>query len=151
MIYLGLIKKDIEEYIQRMIDKMDQRGQISVEYILLAAIVMFIVIAFGWVITNETELNSVASAVKMGAENGTTYASILNPTMQPVRVTSVDTNGDDNVTIEVRFSSNVNSINETILKSIDDSLASSGYDTDSFGDSKLYLQTNRHNYTIVLM
>jgi len=33
MKYPVLIKKDIEEYIQRMIDKMDQRGQISVEYI----------------------------------------------------------------------------------------------------------------------
>ncbi len=32
---------------------MDQRGQISVEYILLAAIVMLIVIVFGWVIANE--------------------------------------------------------------------------------------------------
>lgn len=134
-----------------MIDKMDQKGQISVEYILLAAIVLFIVIAFGWVITNESELNSVASAVKMGAENGTTYSSILNPQMQPVRVTSVDTNGDDNVTIEVRFSSSVNSINETILKSINNSLAGSGYHANNFSESKLYLETNRHNYTIILV
>jgi len=130
---------------------MDQRGQISVEYILIAAIVMFIVIAFGWVVANESELNSVALSVKMGAENGTTYASIINPQMQPVRVTGVDMNGEDDVTIEVRFSSSVESINETILNSIKNSLASSGYDSTSFGDSKLYLQTNRHSYTVILV
>lgn len=134
-----------------MIDKMDQRGQISVEYILIAAIVMFIVIAFGWVVANESELNSVALSVKMGAENGTTYASIINPQMQPVRVTGVDMNGEDDVTIEVRFSSSVESINETILNSIKNSLASSGYDSTSFSDSKLYLQTNRHSYTVILV
>ncbi len=130
---------------------MDQRGQISVEYILIAAIVMFIVIAFGWVVANESELNSVALSVKMGAENGTTYASIINPQMQPVRVTGVDMNGEDDVTIEVRFSSSVESINETILNSIKNSLASSGYDSTSFSDSKLYLQTNRHSYTVILV
>jgi uncharacterized protein (UPF0333 family) len=151
MKYPVLIKKDIEEYIQRMIDKMDQRGQISVEYILIAAIVMFIVMAFGWVVANESELNSVASAVKMGAENGTTYTSIINPQMQPVRVTGVDINGEDDVTIEVRFSSSVESINETILESINNSLAGSGYNAISFSESKLYLQTNRHNYTVILM
>jgi uncharacterized protein (UPF0333 family) len=132
-------------------DKMDQRGQISVEYILLAAIVMLIVIVFGWVIANESELNSVASAVKMGAENGTTYASVINPTMQPVRVTSVDTNGENNITIEVRFSSSVDSINGTILQSINRSLAGSGYAATSFGDSKLNLETSRHNYTVILI
>jgi len=131
---------------------MDQRGQISVEYILIAAIVMFIVIAFGWVVANESELNSVALSVKNGGgKQATTYASIINPQMQPVRVTGVDMNGEDDVTIEVRFSSSVESINETILNSIKNSLASSGYDSTSFSDSKLYLQTNRHSYTVILV
>ncbi len=129
---------------------MDQRGQISVEYILIAALVMLVVIVFGVVITNESELNSVASAVKTGAENGTTYASILDASMQPVKVTNVSMTGDDNVTIQVRFSSSVDSVNETILKSINNSLTGSGYPTNYSGGSTLNLETNRHNYTITL-
>jgi len=131
-------------------DKMDQRGQISVEYILLAAIVMLIVIVFGWVIANESELNSVASAVKIGAENGTTFASTLNPTMQPVRVTSLDTNGENDITIQVHFSSSVDSIKDTILQSIEKSLADNGYTATNDG-SKLNLATGRHNYIIELV
>lgn len=129
---------------------MDQRGQISVEYILLAAIVMMFVIIFGIVIAEESEVNSVVTAVKMGAENGTTYASILNPTMQPVRVTSLDTNGENDITIQVHFSSSVDSINDTILQSIEKSLADNGYTATNDG-SKLNLATGRHNYIIELV
>lgn len=129
---------------------MDQRGQISVEYILLAAIVMMFVIIFGWVIAEESEVNSVVTAVKMGAENGTTYASILNPNMQPVRVTSLETEGENDITIQVHFSSSVDSIKDTILQSIEKSLADNGY-TATNEDSKLNLATGRHNYIIELV
>ncbi len=130
---------------------MDQRGQISVEYVLLAAIVLLVIVVFGFAIANETELNSVATAVKMGAENGTTQASILNATMQPVRVTSINMTGTGNVTIQVRFSSSINSVQETILQSINKSLTTSGYKTNYSGGTTLNLQTNRHNYTITLL
>lgn len=129
---------------------MDQRGQISVEYILLAAIVMMFVIIFGWVIAEESEVNSVVTAVKMGAENGTTYASILNPNMQPVRVTSLETGGENDITIQVHFSSSVDSIKDTILQSIEKSLADNGYTANNDG-SKLNLATGRHNYIIELV
>lgn len=129
---------------------MDQRGQISVEFVLLAAIVLLVVVVFGLAIANESELNSVASAVKMGAENGTTQASILNASMQPVRVTNVNMTGTDNITIKIHFSSSVNSIQESILKSINNSLTNSGYETNYSGGSILNLNTNRHNYTITL-
>ena len=129
---------------------MDQRGQISVEYILLAAIVMMFVIIFGWVIAEESEVNSVVTAVKMGAENGTTYASILNPNMQPVRVTSLETNSENDITIQVHFSSSVDSIEDTILQSIEKSLADNGYTATNDG-SNLKLATGRHNYFIELV
>ncbi|HTX61014.1 MAG TPA: class III signal peptide-containing protein [Methanobacterium sp.] len=130
---------------------MDQRGQISVEYILLAAIVLLVVIIFAVAITNETELNSVATAVKLGAENGTTQLSILNATMQPVRVTSINMTGTGNVNIQVKFSSSVNTVQIPILQSINRSLTSSGYTTGYTGGTTLNLQTSRHNYTITLV
>lgn len=129
---------------------MDQRGQISVEFVLLAAIVLLVVVSFGVIIANENELNSVASAVRIGAENGTTYASIVNPNMQPVRVTSVEMTGEENVTIQVHFSGSVESIKESILKSVSNSLTGSGYSTSYSGGEELKLQTSRHNYTISL-
>lgn len=133
---------------------MDQRGQISVEYVLFAAIVMLVVIVFGSVIMGENELDSVASAVRIGAENGTTELSLLNRSMQPVRVTSVDMNDMNdtgNINITVDFSGPVTSVQEEILNSINNSLSNSGYQTDYSGGSMLNLSTNRHNYTITLV
>lgn len=133
---------------------MDQRGQISVEFILLAAIVLLVVVAFGVVVANENELNSVAAAVRIGAENGTTYASVINPSMQPVRVTKVnmstENETDTNVNITVYFSSSVNPIKDPIFQSISNSLTGSGYATSYSGGESLNLVTSRHNYTITL-
>jgi uncharacterized protein (UPF0333 family) len=130
---------------------MEQRGQISVEFVLLAAIVLVVVLAFGTAIANENELNSVAAAVKVGAENGTTQLSVINATMQPVRVTSVNMTGTGNVTIQVKFSSSVTSKQGSILQSINQSLTSSGYETNYDGGNTLTLQTSRHNYAITLV
>ncbi len=129
---------------------MDQRGQISVEFILIAAIIILVVIAFGLVIADQTEKNAVSTAVKMGAENGTTYSSILNQTMQPVRVTKIEMTGTNNINIKVYFSSNVTSIQQSILNSINKSLSQNGYKPAYSGGSPLVLQTNRHTYTITL-
>lgn len=130
---------------------MEQRGQISVEFVLLAAIVLVVVLAFGIAIANENELNSVAAAVKVGAENGTTQLSVINATMQPVRVTSINMTGTGNVAIQVKFSSSVTSKQGSILQSINQSLTSSGYETNYAGGNTLTLQTSRHNYAITLV
>lgn len=129
---------------------MDQRGQISAEYILIAAIVMLVVVVFGVVIADQSEMDAVASAVRTGAENGTTQLSILDPTMQPVRVTSVNMTGTGNVNIIVNFSSTVSSMEDSILSSINRSLTESGYTTSYSGGTTLSFQTSRHNYTITL-
>ena len=46
---------------------MDQRAQISVEFILLVAIVLTIVLVFSLIITNENEQNNVATDAQLGA------------------------------------------------------------------------------------
>lgn len=130
---------------------MDERGQISVEYILFAAIVLVVVIAFALVITDQMEKDSVASAVKIGAENSTTQMSLLNRSMQPVRVTSINTTDNGTINIQVKFSGNVTANQVTILKSINNSLASEGYVTGYAGGYMINMTTSRHNYIITIV
>lgn len=130
---------------------MDQKAQISVEFILLAGMVMLVVLVFAGVISDQSEMNAVATTVKLGAENATTQQSIINGTMQPMRVTNIDMTGTGNIAIQVHFSGNISSIESQILSSINKSLASSGYHTGYSGGSQIDLQTNKHNYTITLI
>lgn len=130
---------------------MDQRAQISVEFILLAAIVLLVVIAFAVVISDQSEMDSVATAVRTGAENSTTQLSLLNRTMQPVRVTSINMTGNGSVSIQVHFSGNVSSLQSQILSSINNALTAQGYNTGYSGGSQINLQTNKHNYTITVI
>lgn len=130
---------------------MDQRGQISIEFILLAAIVFSVVLIFAVSAADDSELNAVATAVKLGAENSTTQISILNSSQQPVRVTSVNMTGTSNVLIQVKFSRTVTSYQTTILQSIQNSLAASGYSTSSISGNNLNMQTAKHSYTITIV
>ena len=76
---------------------MDQRAQISIEYILLLAVVLVIVLIFSSIIFGENEQNNVASAVQLGASNGVAIISYTNTGSAPVKVTSVTmTNGVNN-------------------------------------------------------
>jgi uncharacterized protein (UPF0333 family) len=129
---------------------MDQRGQISVEYILIASIVLLVVVVFGMAITEQTEIDSVATAVRIGAENSTTYLSLSNSGMQPVRVTSVNITGTNNVNMQVKFSGPVTSIQSQILGSINKSLSADGFITGYTGGSQITFTTTKHNYTITI-
>ena len=68
---------------------MDQRAQISVEYILLVAIVLIVVLIFAAIVTNQNEENNVASAVQLGASNATANMVFTNTSQPPVKVTYV--------------------------------------------------------------
>ena len=130
---------------------MDQSGQISVEFILFAAIVLVVVLTFGLVISDQAEKNSVATAVKIGAENSTTQMSILNRSMQPVRVTSINTTDTGVINIQVKFSGNVTPNQEVILKSINNSLAAQGFKTGYTSGSLINMTTSKHNYLITIV
>ena len=133
---------------------MDQRAQISVEFVLFAGIVLLVVLAFATVVADQSEMNSIATAVRLGAENSTTQMSLLNSTMQPSRVTGVSmsgVNGTKDINIVVNFSSPISSTAQTqVLTSINNSLTAQGYTTAYAGGSPLSLATSRHNYTVSL-
>ncbi|MTK63549.1 MAG: class III signal peptide-containing protein [Methanobacterium sp.] len=136
---------------------MDQRGQISIEYILLVAIVLVIVVVFGLVITDQSEQNNVASAVQLGATNATANLVFGNNSQSPVKVTNVAMTGTgQNISVVVHFSRSVADQQPTILASIIQSLKSSGYNNIVNTTSSVTLTTSttssgtRHIYYITL-
>ena len=101
---------------------MDQRAQISVEYILLVAIVLMIVLVFSLIITNENEQNNVATAAQLGAANASANIVLTNSSQSPIRVTSVSmTNGTtrgSDINVVIHFSRPVGDQGGTIFSSI---------------------------------
>ncbi len=105
---------------------MDQKAQISAELILFAGLMLVIVLVFATVVANESEMNMVATAARIGADNGTTQLSILNPTMSPVRVTKIYMNSTYGITITL--SGTVTSAqNTTLITSVMNSMQAQGY------------------------
>jgi uncharacterized protein (UPF0333 family) len=116
---------------------MDQRAQISMEYILLVSIVIITVVVFALVITDQSEQNNVATAAQLGASNATANLVFTNNSQSPVQVTKVTmTNNTNNTNIgmTIHFSRSVASQQAIIFNGIAASLNSA---------------LNGTNYTIV--
>ena len=64
---------------------MDEKGQLSVEVILFVAIILFIVLGVGVFVNEQSVKNSIATAVRFGAENGTTEMGISNPELYQLK------------------------------------------------------------------
>ncbi len=132
---------------------MDQRAQISMEYVLVLAMVVIIVCLFAFYAGDQSELNSVSSVVKLGAENATTNMVITNSGMQPVRVTSINESANGtNENLTVMLSRNLTSDvqKQVVFNSIIQSLIKGGYSNITSTTNSVALITNRHNYTIMI-
>ncbi|MBZ2165400.1 class III signal peptide-containing protein [Methanobacterium spitsbergense] len=134
---------------------MDQRAQISVEYILLVAIVMLIVIVFAVIITDQNEQNNVASAAQLGATNATANLIFTNTGQSPVKVTSVSMTNGTTINMTIHFSRSVTGQESVIIDSITKSLNSAGYTNTSKTTNSVTLTTStgvsvRHTYFITL-
>jgi uncharacterized protein (UPF0333 family) len=135
---------------------MDQRAQISVEYILLVAIILFVVLIFASVAINSNEQNNVASAVQLGASNATANMVFTNMSQSPVKVTNVLMTSGSNTQINmtVHFSGPISNPSP-VFNSIVNSLNTAGYSNITQNSSSLTLTTQsgsgiRHIYTITL-
>jgi hypothetical protein len=112
-------------------------------------------LVFAIAVTNENELNTITTDARIGADNGTTQLSIMNPTMGPVRVTGVNTNNtnDNNkyISITINLSGSITSAqNATLLNSVMNSmnsLTSQGY---TVSDSNYTVTSSKHVYNIVI-
>lgn len=136
---------------------MDQRAQISAEYILLVAIILLIVVVFAVVITDQNEQNSVATTAQLGASNASASLVLSNNTLSPIKVTSVNMvdTSSTGITITIKFNTNVASQKTAIFNSIEKSLRAAGYNNLTNTGSNITLTTNtqiglRHNYLILL-
>jgi uncharacterized protein (UPF0333 family) len=140
--------------------KMDQRAQISVEYILLVAIILSIVLVFSLIITNENEQNNVATAAQLGAANATANIVLTNSNQSPIKVTSVSmSNGTirgSDINVVIHFSRPVGDQSDTIFSSIIKSLNSSGFNNISSNSTAVTVTTSTtsggttHKYFITL-
>jgi uncharacterized protein (UPF0333 family) len=140
--------------------KMDQRAQISVEFILLVAIVLTIVLVFSLIITNENEQNNVATAAQLGAANATANIVLTNTSQSPIKVTSVSmSNGTvrgSDINVVIHFSRPVGDQSGTILNSIVKSLTSSGFNNVANNNNTVTVTTSTtsggttHRYLISL-
>lgn len=132
---------------------MDNKGQISVEMILFLAIILFIVLAVGYFISDQNEQNNIATATRLGAENATTSMGITNPGMMPVRVEAIQMNGNQNITVIINLSYSSTQIKNTTLTGVYNTLTSQGYSPQKGIVSpnniqNLTINTSRHKYTI---
>lgn len=130
---------------------MDHKAQISAEFILFAGLVILVVLIFAGIVSDQSELNSVTTAAKLGAENGTAQLSLLTPNIRPVRVTKINMVNTTNTTptqynIIISLSDAVSSTqNQTIMNSIMQSLAAQGYNV-----VNNTVTTNKHMYFIFI-
>ena len=123
---------------------MDQRAQISVEYILLVAIILLVVLIFASIAFNENEENNVASSVQLGAANATANMVFTNTSQAPVRVTSVNMTNSSSTqfNIVIHFSGTVS--NPTLVfNSIINSLHTAGFNNITQNSTAIVLTTQK--------
>ncbi len=128
--------------------KMDQRGQISIEFVLILALMLVIVLGVGWYVGNSNESNVISSAARSGADNAITTLAMSNRTMAPVRVEDISTtNNGTNVTVNIDISGSLSDFqNQTIINSTLSSIAAQGYNLVNGS-----IITSRHTYKIKLV
>ena len=132
-------------------NKMDQRAQISIEYILLIAIILLVVLIFASIAFNENENNDVASAVQLGANNATANMVFTNTSQAPVRVTSVYMNNSTSTqyNIVIHFSGQVSNPTQ-VFNSIINSLNAAGFNNTSQNSTAIVVTTQKLSYIITL-
>jgi uncharacterized protein (UPF0333 family) len=136
--------------------KMDQRGQISIEFVLVVAFMLVIVLLVGSYIGEQSELNTVTAAARNGAMEASTDLALLNRNMEPLRVNDVKMNGSgQTLTLLINVSGPIsNTANSTIFNSTINSIAAQGYTIDVQNTTNLFddvVVTSRHIYSVVIV
>ena len=136
--------------------KMDQKGQISVEVILILSIMFVIVILVGPYVAEQNEFNTVLTAAKSGAINVMTINSTITAS-QPLRVDNIQLVGSGyNRTIQIDISGQISPAqNQSIMNGTLSSIAALGYNWTTSGTpndfSDDYISTSRHKYVLSII
>jgi uncharacterized protein (UPF0333 family) len=134
---------------------MDQRAQISIEYILLVAIILLVVLVFSTLIFAENEENNVATAAQLGASNATAILAYTDTSQSPIKVTYVtmtNSNTTNNtINLVIHFSipiTNQTPILNSIANSLNNTLNSTSYNqTINMLQTSTSLTWTTHRYT----
>jgi uncharacterized protein (UPF0333 family) len=128
--------------------KMDQKGQISIEFVLIIAFMLVIVLLIASYAGETSESYIVLSAARAGATNAITDLSLNKTTMTPVRVEKINTNGSGKyINITIQISSSLSDYqNQSIINSTLASIAAQGY---NWTDNSIV--TSRHVYNVTLV
>jgi len=128
--------------------KMDQKGQISIEFVLIIAFMLVIVLLIASYAGETSESYTVLSAARAGATNALTELSLNKTIMTPVRVEKINTNGSGKyINITIQISSSLSGYqNQSIINSTLASIAAQGY---NWTDNSIV--TSRHVYNVTLV
>jgi len=131
---------------------MNDRGQISAEYILMLGFLIVVILLVASYAGEQNEQNSVASSVRQGASSAVTDLSILNRTLQPVRVNGVNMTSGTDIIITINLSDSSLNLQQkaTILQGSKSSLEGQGFTVTENGNpvQNLTFNTSRHNYLV---
>ena len=139
---------------------MDKRGQISIEFVLVIAVMLVIVLLIASYTGNENESTIVSAAARSGAMNAATNGVLLNGNVEPIKVDSITlVNGTDpDIIIELSLSTVPSDINycNSIINSTLDSIAAQGYTRVNSTDPESnpqedYIRTSRHTYHVKII
>ena len=134
---------------------MDTKGQISIEFILVIAVMLVLVLLIGSIAGGENESNNVLSAARSGATNAVSDLSFLNESMEPVRVNDMKVIGTGHdLTIQINVSGPL-SVNQTesVINGTLNSIATQGYTHSDAGTPDIsddYITTSTHKYTVTI-
>lgn len=129
---------------------MDNRGQLSAEYILIVGIILLVILVIAFLATDQSEQNSIATAARVGAANTSAEIGILNTTTRPIRVTNVNMTGGTNITITIYLSNTALSSGQkqTILAGVQQAIANEGFTVQNNAGNNLTIDTIKHDYLI---
>ncbi|MBU4535759.1 MAG: class III signal peptide-containing protein [Euryarchaeota archaeon] len=127
--------------------KMDKKGQLSAEFVLLVGFILLVVLIFASIAGDQSEVNSVVASAKQGASEAVSERVFINSSATPVRVTTVTVTGNENKTIQIRLSQSVSpefktNVLNSSLKAVDDL---------GFNRSGNVITSNRYQYSIIIV
>jgi len=133
--------------------KMDKRGQISIEFVLIVAFMLMLVILIGVYAADANEKNVVSSAARSGVMDAASNLLLNNTIDQPLHVTDISTNDSgQNITLLIDVSGQFSNSTNTTLKSFAlQSIQAQGYTLNNTNSSDPFVKTSRHNYRVTIV
>ena len=133
--------------------KMDKRGQLSIEFVLIIAFMLILVLLFSSYIGDANEQNTISAAAKTGAMDSASSLFINKTINQPIQVQDLNLikNGT-NINIIIDVSGTIsNSTNTSLTSKTLQSIANAGYTLNTANSSDPFIVTSRHVYRVIIV